>query len=222
MDIIEAINSRHSVRQYKPVPLSEEHKTALLDKIGELNSESGLDIQLVADEPKAFDCLIAKYGKFSGVSNYIAMVGKKGGNLDELCGYYGEKLVLFAQQLGLNTCWAKMSYKKIPGAIKTKTGEELAIVISIGYGKNEGKQHRSKKPEEVAENYGSAPEWFKNGVNAALKAPTAINQQKFTFSYSGNEVSAKAGLGPCRYIDLGIVKCHFEIGAGKENFVWSE
>ena len=121
MDIFEAIDSRHSVRQYKPIPLSEEHKKALIEKIEEINSESGLEIQLVADEPKAFDCLIAKYGNFSGVKNYIAMVGKKSEKLDELCGYYGEKLVLFAQQMGLNTCWAKMSYRKIPGAIKVMT-----------------------------------------------------------------------------------------------------
>ena len=71
MDIFEAIDSRHSVRQYKPIPLSEEHKKALIEKIEEINSESGLEIQLVADEPKAFDCLIAKYGNFSGVKNYI-------------------------------------------------------------------------------------------------------------------------------------------------------
>lgn len=222
MDIFEAIDSRHSVRKYKPIPLSEEHKKALIEKIEEINSESGLEIQLVADEPKAFDCLIAKYGNFSGVKNYIAMVGKKSEKLDELCGYYGEKLVLFAQQMGLNTCWAKMSYRKIPGAIKIENDEELVIVISIGYGENQGKEHKSKKTDDVSKNYDESPEWFKNGIKAALKAPTAINQQKFTFGYSENKVFAKAGLGPCRNIDLGIVKYHFEIGAGKENFVWGE
>lgn len=220
MDIHEAVKRRHSVRKYKNIPLSDEHKIVLFKKIDEINKKSGLHIQLVTDEPKAFDCLIAKYGKFSGVKNYVAMIGEKGENLDELCGYYGEELVLFAQQMGLNTCWAKMSYKKVPGAFEVKSGEELVIVISIGYGENEGKQHKSKKTSEAAKDYNIAPDWFKRGVDAALLAPTAINQQKFSFFYSENKVTAKAGLGPCRMIDLGIVKYHFEIGAGKENFIW--
>ncbi len=220
MDIMEAIENRHSVRQYKKIPLSAEEKSALSEKINELNARSGLNIQLAADEPKAFDCLIAKYGNFSGVTNYIAMVGRKSPELDELCGYYGEELVLFAQQIGLNTCWAKMSYKKVPGAFRIGEGEELVIVISIGKGENQGREHRSKKPQEVAKNYETAPEWFKKGVDAALKAPTAINQQKFEFFLNGNKVSAKAGIGPCRMIDLGIVKYHFEVAAGKENFIW--
>ena len=46
-------------------------------------------------------CLL--YTSFSGVKNYIALIGKKSPNLEEACGYYGEKIVLRAQQLGLNT-----------------------------------------------------------------------------------------------------------------------
>ncbi len=221
MDISEAIKKRHSVRKYKELPLTDEHRGALMDKIAKINKKSGLNIQLVCDEPRAFDCLIAKYGNFSGVSNYIAVIGKKSENLDETCGYYGEELVIFAQQLGLNTCWAKMSYKKVPGAFMVGSGEELVIVISIGYGENQGKMHRSKKAVEVAKDYNNAPEWFKNGVDLALLAPTAINQQKFSFELKDGKVKAREGFGPCRNIDLGIVKYHFEIGAGKENFEWA-
>ena len=63
-------------------------------KIEECNKESGLHIQLVEDEPKAFAGMMAHYGKFSGVTNYIALVGKKGADLEEKCGYYGEKLTV--------------------------------------------------------------------------------------------------------------------------------
>lgn len=60
-------------------------------------------------------------------------------------------------------------------------------------------------------------------MEAALLAPTAVNQQKFHFTLRDGCVSAKAGLiGGCLKIDLGIVKCHFELGAGKENFRWTE
>ena len=178
-----------------------------------MNRESGLHIQLVRNEPKAFDGFMAHYGKFSGVTNYIAMIGKKGPDLEEKCGYYGERLVLKAQQMGLNTCWAAMTYSKIKTAFRIDDGEKLCIVISIGYGKNQGSAHKVKTADEVVKGDGAQPEWFRAGVEAALFAPTAMNQQKFTFALSGNRVSVKAGIGFYTKIDLGIVKYHFEAGA---------
>lgn len=71
------------------------------------------------------------------------------------------------------------------------------------------------------------PAWFKKGVEAALLTPTAVNQQKFSFEYVGmrnnlHQVHAKKGLSMIGYtqMDLGIAKCHFEIGTGKELFQW--
>lgn len=84
---------------------------------------------------------MAHYGKFSGVTNYIAMIGKKGPTLEETCGYYGERLVLKAQQLGLNTCWVAMTYSKIKSAFFTWQGEKLCIVIVLGFGETQGLPH---------------------------------------------------------------------------------
>lgn len=151
MNLTEAMKERHSVRQYKQQPLSAEAVSALQAEIDACNRESGLNIQLVTDEPKAFNGFMAHYGKFSGVRNYIALIGKKDSLLDEKCGYYGERLVLKAQQLGLNTCWVAMTYSKVKTA------------FSIG--RDEKKGFYTK-------------------------------------------------------LDLGIVKYHFEIGAGKEMFRW--
>lgn len=64
------------------------------------------------EEQKCFDSMMAHYGKFSGVKNYIALVGKKSETLDEELGYQGERLVLKAQELGLNTCWVAMTHGK--------------------------------------------------------------------------------------------------------------
>ena len=221
MDIYEAMRARHSVRAYEQREIEGEIKDMLEDKIAELNGRSGLHIQLITHEPKAFDSPMAHYGKFSGVTDYIAMIGKKDDELEEKCGYYGEKLVLFAQQLGLNTCWVAMTYRRIRAAYRLDAGEKLCIVIAIGYGKTQGVPHKSKAPSEVADMSGNVPEWFKKGVEAALLAPTAVNQQKFFFSLADGRVSAKAGRGFYSRIDLGIAKCHFELGAGKENFGWA-
>lgn len=220
MNETEAMQARHSVRQYKNKALTAEVIAALQAEIDGCNRKSGLHIQLVANEPKAFDGFMAHYGKFRGVTNYIAMIGKKGADLEEKCGYYGEHLVLKAQQLGLNTCWVAMTYTKIKTAFSVGQGEKLCIVISLGFGETQGVAHKSKAFEQVAKADGEIPDWFREGVEAALLGPTAMNQQKFKFILDGGKVSAKAGIGFYTKIDLGIAKYHFEIGSGKENLKW--
>lgn len=214
MDISEAIKERHSVRAYTDKKIEGEVLLALENKIAEINGESGLNVQLVLNEEKAFGGRMAHYGKFSGVKNYIAMVGKKGADLSEKVGYYGQKLVLFAQTLGLNTCWVALTYKKVKTAYKIEEGEKLALVIAIGYGATQGVPHKSKSINAVSNAGEDSPEWFVNGVKAALLAPTAMNQQKFFFTLKDGEVTAKPGLGFYAKVDLGIVKYHFELGSG--------
>ena len=134
MTILEAMEARHCVRAYKEVPLTEEIVSQLEEKIREVNSESGLHVQLILDEPKAFEGTIAKYGKFRGVRNYLVIAGMKSAGLDECAGYYGEQLVLLAQMLGLNTCWVGLSYSKVPGTYVLEEGEKIACYIALGYG----------------------------------------------------------------------------------------
>lgn len=227
MTILEAIEARHSVRAYKEQPLTEDVVRVLEEKIECFNQEGKLHIQLVTNEPKAFKGTLAKYGKFKNVSNYLVMAGKKSDDLDERVGYYGEHLVLLAQMLGLNTCWAGLSYSKVPGTFVLANDEKIACYIALGYGETQGASHKVKTIEQVSNVSDITPSWFKRGVQAALYAPTAINQQKFYFEYvrvenNQHKVLAKKGFSLVGYthMDLGIAKCHFEIGAGKENFVW--
>ncbi|MCD8357218.1 MAG: nitroreductase family protein [Clostridia bacterium] len=220
MNITEAMHARHSVRQYIDKPIKTEAIAALEEEIHVCNQESGLHIQLVLNEPKAFSSFMAHYGKFNGVKNYIALIGKKGPDFDEKCGYYGERLVLLAQQLGLNTCWVAMTYSKVKSAFEIDRGEKLCVVIALGYGETQGTAHKSKPIGEVMKADKPVPAWFQSGVEAALLAPTAMNQQKFLFTRNGNQVSVKAGIGFYTKVDLGIVKYHFEMGAGN-HFEWS-
>lgn len=222
MDLQEAMEKRHSVRAYTAQKITGEVKERLQQMLTQCNAESGLHMQLVLEEPKAFDSFMAHYGKFSGVRNYIAMIGQKGDKLDELCGYYGEKMVLYAQQLGLNTCWVGLTYSKVKDAFQINDGEKLCCVIAIGYGATQGSSHKSKTAEAVSHVDGTMPQWFRKGIEAALLAPTAMNQQKFQFSLKGSQVLAKAGRGFYSKVDLGIVKYHFELGAGKDKFTWGK
>lgn len=227
MNLLEAIQARHSVRAYKEQPLSRDVAEVLEQKITELNRVGQLHMQLIMNEPKAFQGTLAKYGRFRGVQNYIVMAGKKTADLDDRIGYYGEALVLFAQTLGLNTCWVGLSYKKIPGTYVLEEGEVIQAYIAIGYGETQGVTHKIKTIEQVSNVSESTPEWFRKGVEASLLAPTAVNQQKFSFEYAGIEnnrhkVIANKGFSLIGYthMDLGIAKYHFEIAAGKENFDW--
>ena len=222
MDIMRAMELRHSVRAYTDRPIEEEVLSALRAEIDACNRESGLHIQLVTGEPRAFNSLMARYGSFSGVTDYLVLAGKKGPELEERCGFYGERLVLLAQSLGLNSCWVAMTYRKVRTAYVLEEGEKAAVVIALGYGQTQGVPHKSKPIEAVVRAESPLPDWFRRGVEAALLAPTALNQQKFTFSLDGDRVSARAGSGFYTKIDLGIAKYHFEAGAGRENFRWKE
>jgi nitroreductase len=229
MTLQEAIQARHSVRAYKDQPVTDENVRLLQEQIDAVNREGQLHIQLIRNEPRAFQGTLAKYGKFRGVTDYLVMAGVKADDLDERIGYYGEQLVLFAQTIGLNTCWVGLSYSKIPGTYALNDGEVILAYIAIGYGETQGVSHKIKRIDQVSNVTDLTPGWFRRGVEAALLAPTAVNQQKFSFEY----LPAADGL-PARvvakrhfsligytHIDLGIAKCHFEIAAGKNNFQWA-
>ena len=227
MTLEEAIKARHSVRNYKHQPLSEEVIDILQQKINECNSLGDLHIQLVTNEKKAFSGIMS-YGVFSGVENYLIMAGRKAADLDERIGYYGEQIVLLAQTLGLNTCWVGLTYRKVNDTFKLYDGEKVACVIALGYGEDKYRTHKIKSREEVSNADDLTPVWFNKGVDAALLAPTAVNQQKFFFELilgkkeGKMKVKASTSFSMLGYtkMDLGIAKYHFEIGAGKENFEW--
>ena len=226
MTLLEAISARHSVRKYLAKEIPADIIAVLQAKIAECNKVGNLNIQLVLNETKAFTGMLS-YGTFRGVRNYLVMVGERAEDLDERVGYYGEQLVLLAQTWGLNTCWVGLSYRKVPEAYNVGKDEKLVCMIALGYGETQGSTHRIKSVEDVCNASGTTPSWFRKGVEAALLAPTAVNQQKFSFEYVGvsngrHQVRAKKGFSMIGYaqIDLGIAKCHFEIGAGEADFDW--
>lgn len=224
MTLQEAIVARHSVRQYKNQAIEADKVEQLRTAIDEANRTAGLHLQLVTDEPEAFTHGLAKYGKFSEIRNYIALVCRKG--QDEQLGYHGEHIVLLAQTLGLNSCWVGLTFSKQPDHYTIGPDEQLHGVIALGYGATQGVQH-PVKPIEKFYKAPSAdiPEWFKKGVEAAVLAPTAMNMQKFEFELlPDGRVAARTRftlMSTYLKIDLGIVKCHFELGAGRENVRWA-
>jgi len=223
MTLEEAIKARHSVRQYKNQSIDKTTIALLQAAVDDANRSASLHMQLVIDEPEAFAGGLAKYGKFSGVSNYIALVCRHGD--DEQLGYYGERIVLMAQSLGLNSCWVGLTFRKQPGRYTVSPGEVMRGVIALGYGATQGVQHPMKPVAQFCKVNGDMPDWFRKGMEAALLAPTAMNMQRFEFELlaDGRTVAARtrfALISSYLKMDLGIAKCHFEIAVGSENFEW--
>lgn len=212
MNIREAIKARHSVRQFKDMPIGKAEAARLREIIAECNTQSSLNIQLIENDPECFNTMLAHYGKFKNAVNYIALVGNKSfADLDERAGYYGQRIVLEAQMLGLNTCWVAGTYGKGKCKADTAAGEKIVCVIAVGYGENEGVPHKSKPLAKLcAVKKDDMPVWFKNGMLAATLAPTSLNQQRFFIDIDGEDAVITAQRFPMAKIDLGIVRYNFE------------
>lgn len=206
--MIELMRKRHSVRQYELKPIEEEKRIILNNLINKINQENNLNFQAFYDEPKAFNTFMAKYGKFTGVTNYIALVGTK--KQEELIGYYGEAIVLKATQLGLNTCWVALTYGKNKINIKKEPHQKIICTIAIGYGKNMGVAHINKPKERVLEISQNLPSNIDLITEACLLAPTAMNQQKFKIVCDDQIKIIKSKNGFYTNVDLGIVKYHLD------------
>ena len=220
MDMDKIINERHSVRKYLDKQIEKEKIEELNKIIDECNKDGNLHIQLVLNDRDAFSKFFLNYGKLEA-SNYLAMIGKDSEDLYNKIGYYGEKIVIEAQRMGLNTCWVSGTYNKKYVKADINSDEKIVCVIAIGYGVNNGIKRKSKTFNEVSYSK-NVPDWYKKGIEYALLAPTAINQQKFKFELIDEnkvKLSSSVGLSNAK-IDLGIVKYHFELGAGVDNFTW--
>lgn len=217
-DMKQAMRQRHTVRKFTSKPLSPELISQLNDRVRANNERLGLAISLkVGDEsalPGALKLFFAK-----GVRNYFVLAGSDRSGLDEDLGYASADLMLFAQTLGLNTWWigGTFSRKNVERAVP---GKKVIGIVAVGFGATPGVAHKSKTAPEVSSYEGPEPQWFADGVQAALLAPTALNRQCFRIAGAGNKVSVTEDGGAFSGADIGTVKYHFELGAGNE-FDWA-
>ena len=220
MTIKEAVKQRHMVRKFTDKPIPADLAELLNARIAENNAAHGLNLKLVTGNSDGIGGM-AKMLLTKTVHSYIVLAGKDRADLDEKLGYCGADLCLYAQTLGLNTWWVGGMFSG-KGAMKHLETKDVRVngVIAIGYGQTQGMPHKSKTAAEISQYNGAAPQWFLDGVEALLCAPTALNKQPYMVRGDGDRVSLTAGEGHFAGIDLGIGKYHFEVGAGKDNFQW--
>lgn len=216
MTMTEAMHERHTVRRYTDKVLPREIIEMLDARVDENNSRFGLSIRLItnsADGLNLFAKLAAK-----GVKNYFVLAADGGENAAERLGYSSADLMLYAQTLGLNTWYIGGTFDH--GVSKYADGKKVIGIVAVGFGENGGVPHKSKSAEQVSHYDGEVPDWFASGIEAALLAPTAMNCQGFKLFGNGNSVRLEKCSVMFTPADRGIVKFHFELGAGKENFHW--
>lgn len=217
MDMKEAMEKRHMVRKYTDEPLSEEIIEKLNKRIEFNNNRYNLKMKLMINNENAVNAII-KLLLAKGVKNYIILAGYDNLNLDEKLGYSGADVMLYAQTLGLNTWWVGGTYNR--SVAKYVDNKKVIGIIAVGYGQTQGVPHKSKVASEVSNINEDSPEWFKNGIKAALLAPTALNKQDFMIKQNGNKVSIECNNGIFTGANVGLIKYHFDLGAGVENFEW--
>lgn len=213
-ELLNAMEQRNGVRSYIDKPIPAEIVAELQADVDRLNQEHSLHIQLMTEDPAAFQSVLSRVGNFWGVRNYFAFIGEDRKGIEEALGYAGEWLVLKAQHLGLNTCWVGLTFSKSQSAAEVLPGERFICVAALGYGETQGTRHISKPAEKLYKLLDNPPEWFMDGIRAAMLAPTAHNQQNFVFSLMGRFVTLQTPPDHYSLISKGIVKRHFEIGAG--------
>lgn len=225
MITVETIRERHSVREYDGKPLSRVEFDALGAVVEEFARESGLGIQLVGDNPEVFN-VIARFGLIRGCRTHVAFVvdDAKAGDVaaDEAIGYWGQKIVLAAQDMGLNTCWCALCSRKKSHAV-VAPGKKIRLIIAVGHGKTQGFSRKTKSVEALSSvECAKAPAWFAAAMEAAQLAPTAMNNQNFkiTLLSDGKTVRIDAPQSGLNVIDEGIVRCNFEIAANEAGADW--
>ena len=214
MDAIDVIKQRRSVRVYNDAAIEPAKRRLLREYIAQCNSESDLNMQIVFDEASCLNSLPSRYTDFSGATNYIACIGKNSEDLFEKTGFYGEQIVLYAQSIGLNTCWVGSTFIRSLCNVDTKRGEKLVCIISIGYGDERSPQRRSHSISQISNCTEASPQWFRSGIEAALLAPASVKEPDVFFTLKGEEVECHCSKGQFAKVDLGIAKCHFSTASG--------
>jgi len=218
MDFKEAMQKRHMVRKYTDKPLSDEIIAKINERIELNNKTYNLNMKLMINNSKGVSSIM-KLIMAKGVNNFIILAGDVSGNLDERLGYSGADIMLYAQTLGLNTWWVGGTFNR--SVSRYVDNKKVTGIIAIGYGQTQGVPHKSKNVEDVSKYEGTIiPPWFISGVDGALLAPTALNKQDFMLIGNGNRVKIECSNGIFTGSNVGLIKYHFELGAGKGNFEW--
>jgi hypothetical protein len=243
--IIELIETRKSCRTYEDKIIDPKSLQKLKEFISDINKHSSIKARYVitgnTDANKGSAVKLGTYGVISGADTFIVGIVDKDEKDAAEFGYQFEQIILFATDLGLQTCWLGGTFNKgtFERSIELGDKEIIPIVSPLGYGKGKRKLLESamrslagsdqRKPwSEIFFTKDSSSPLSESdaGVYApALKmlrlAPSASNKQPWRVIMTHNRFDFFLARTPgyrsmgfdLQKNDIGIAMCHFELTA---------
>jgi nitroreductase len=242
--VIDLIKKRTSSRTYESKNIESETLQKLKDFIAEINKEVNIKARFTVinnDINNKGSKKLGTYGVISGADTYIIGILDKDDNNAFEFGYFFEKIILYATDLGLQTCWLGGTFNKEDFAQNTDITENefIPIVSPLGYKKvkprivetamraaagsnqrkpwNElffDKDIQNPLTEKDAGPYAVLLEMVRLGPSASNKQPWRIIKDNNEFHFL---ISKTKGYGVASFDiqlnDMGIAKCHFELSA---------
>lgn len=227
----EASKKRISCRAFEDRLIEEDVLEALEAHMQDLNAKYDLSFTLIVSREAGKPAIKMAPAMFSGpVYAFAALVGGEDALSGEKIGYYGQDLVLTAEKLGLGTCWVASTYDRKSFDLEVPEDQEIRAVIPMGYAPEKmplkqqliraGIRRSDRKPEEVLESgltLDQVPAYVRMGIEAVLDGPSAVNGQPVNIVYDRGKVWARLWKTEhgIQFLDLGIAKRQFEIGAAE-------
>lgn len=239
MNRLEALRNRYSVRSFTEEPLSVEIVNKLKAEITMTNThQPGIKFQLITDDPNPFKGFSKGYGIFENPRNYMAaVVDIATPDILERAGYFAEKFVIMATELGLGTCFVGGTYNDKVVKAQLRAGEKILFLVLLGYPKEKSRFianfmvnmiHRKKMGAreffEPESGYDRAVKTIPNleeGLEGVACAPSAVNRRPtriFLKEENGEKIPCARvdANNPKNLIDLGIAKFNFNYATGTE------
>lgn len=138
--VTEVIEQRFSCRTYFEKPIKEDKRQMLAEfissnGIGPLGTPVRLKLVAATEQDRSFLKGLGTYGIIRGATGFIIGAVRHSKNNLEDYGYLMERVVLFATDIGLGTCWLGGTFTRSRFAKKISAigGEIVPAVASIGY-----------------------------------------------------------------------------------------
>lgn len=238
MSTLELIKKRRSVRTFDETPLKAEDAEAILAFAEKLENPYDIAIQWKLLDAKKQGL---KSPVIVGTDTFIAGKMQRLPHAEEAFGYAFEKVVLFAQSLGVGTTWiaGTMDRPAFEKAMELKDGEVMPCVSPLGYAAKrmsvretmmrKGIKADARLPFETLFCCGGfdtpltqeAAGKLSEALEAVRLAPSAVNKQPWRLVVCDGKVhfyeKRSRGFGEdgwdIQKIDLGIALAHFELVA---------
>lgn len=229
-----AIHTRKSRRNFLPKPLKAEHYDKLSEFIGsiEVPFENDVAVSLHYAGGRT------PFMPFKGPEHFAAFTGEPGILSQAKTGFTGELFILFAESLGIGTCWyghylKNNVYQVVYGDKDYTPLGAIYCVTPLGYYANKkyftenvtDLLFRKKKSVEQnlhPDSVKSIPPHILSALELACLAPSAMNSQCWYFKVTKQdseyivEISKPVGYQHFKWkytdIDVGAAACHFWLG----------